>query len=467
MSKNTTKIIYKIKTPENKIYYFHSLEKFCKKYNLTVRLLRYTNPKEKERHKNNPKIRYQETHKGYKILGEYEGTYCKVKDSKQPCIFIWDLIDYMSLSPHKNNLKEQKKKEEKILCENYQKEKIEESNTSEDTFLIKEIQSLIKKLQNERDKNTLLRKTAREQARKDLQIESFKNFVIEEIKSYHNRIQNKEIQQTPINIKSNKAILCLSDIHIGKKVSLKDNQYNLDIATNRLMQLFLLVLQEINTNKVDELNICLLGDLIHAQYRNDMKATSEFLEIESAVQCYGLLKYFLELLREAKPKLRINLYYVVGNESRFSNDVPHTNIKSIAKNSLDYLIYIMLQESFVNDVNMEFLTKNADFDDMIKVGDKNIAILHGDKLNHSKLDSEVPKLKLKLLNKYGVVPDYIFMGHIHSSIVTDFYARNSSLVGMDDYAQVGLNIPESTVSQLFSIVSPSTNRLKVYSLKLN
>ena len=58
------------------------------------------------------------------------------------------------------------------------------------------------------------------------------------------------------------------------------------------------------------------------------------------------------------------------------------------------------------------------------------------------------------------------MGHIHSSLITDEYSRNASLVGADEYASRGLNIPESYVSQLFGVLNRDKKELIMFSLKL-
>ena len=62
--------------------------------------------------------------------------------------------------------------------------------------------------------------------------------------------------------------------------------------------------------------------------------------------------------------------------------------------------------------------------------------------------------------------DYVVMGHIHSSLITDGYSRNASLVGADEYATRGLNISESYVSQLFGVLNRDTKDLVMFSLKL-
>lgn len=158
---------------------------------------------------------------------------------------------------------------------------------------------------------------------------------------------------------------------------------------------------------------------------------------------------------------------VVGNESRFDSHEFHTNINSEAKNSIDYMIYEMLKSNFelIPEVTFNINGSNL-FENVLKINENfNILAIHGDKINQSNIDNEISKLKLKVFNERREYIDYVILGHIHSTLITDKYARNASLVGADEYASRGLNIPESYVSQLFGVVCDRD--IHVFSIRLD
>lgn len=462
----------------NEIFYVHSLSKFCEFNGLTERLLRYTHPKFKELNKQNKDIRWQPYHKGFSIVDEYEDKNAYLSDcNDKKSIFILDLSEYYilpSLEDKTEDIKKAMKEQKKQADTNSSKETYDFSSLGqdkdknyEDDLLVKKYQSSLKTIQKLRDENTLLRKSARELFRGEVIFEEFKTKLYSMAKDLNgidfimNWSKEKETKDTSNN---SIGILVLSDWHIGKYVNLDTNTYNEDIAIQRIKKLYERVREQIYTYELTELRIVLLGDFIHAQSRPDMKYQGQYVEIESGLKCFYLIKNLIDNLYNHLNKIDVDC--VVGNESRFDSNNPHTNINDVAKNSIDYMIYEMLHLAYESNRGVIIHKSNNYFEKVVNIDGFRLLAIHGDKINHSKLDSELAKLKYKIYQDTKTPIDYVIMGHIHSSVVTDGYSRNASLVGADEYATRGLNIPESYVSQLFGVLNRDTKDLVMFSLKL-
>ena len=460
----------------NETFYVHSLYDFCKFNGLTERLLRYTHPKLKELHNRDKNVRWQPYHKGFKIVREFndEGTYKSNYEDKK-AIFVVDLTEYYripSLCKKEEEIKEAMKEQYKQADTNSSKETYdfsdlgtEEKENTTDEYLVKKYQASLKTIQKLRDENNLLRKSARETFRGEQALEEVKSKLYSMAKDLSGVDFIMNWGKEPIETKNNNiGILVLSDWHIGKLVNLEGNKFSEDIAVKRLNKLYERVRKQIYTYELTELRILLLGDFIHSQSRPDMKAQGQYVEIESGLKCFYLIKNLIDKLYNHLNKIDIDC--VVGNESRFDSANPHTNLNEVAKNSIDYMIYEMLNLAYKENKGILVHSTNNYFENLVDINGFNLLAIHGDKINHSKLESELSKLKYKIYQDTRKSVDYVVMGHIHSALITDSYSRNASLVGADEYATRGLNIPESFVSQLFGVLNRDTKELIMFSLKL-
>ena len=459
-------------------FYVHSLYDFCKFNGLTERLLRYTHPKLKILHYENKNVRYQPYHKGFKIVREFnDDRIVKSDKEKHNVYYVVDLSEYYYI-PYEEQLEDAIKKaikeQKKQADTNSSKETYdfsnlgtEEKENTTDEYLVKKYQASLKTIQKLRDENNLLRKSARETFRGEQALEEVKTKLYSMAKdlSALDFIENWGKEKKSIETKNNNiGILVLSDWHIGKLVNLDGNKFSEDIAVQRLNKLYERVREQIYTYELTELRVVLLGDFIHAQSRPDMKYQGQYVEIESGLKCFYLIKNLIDKLYNHLNKIDIDC--VIGNESRFDSANPHTNLNEVAKNSIDYMIYEMLSLAYKENKGIKLHKSDNYFENLINIDGFNLLAIHGDKINHTKLESELSKLKYKIYQDTRKAIDYVVMGHIHSSLVTDGYSRNASLVGADEYATRGLNIPESYVSQLFGVLNRDTKDLVVFSLKL-
>lgn len=437
--------IFKI-VNEQMVFYVKNKRKFCEKMGLTLRLLEYTQTGERNHHK------------GYKI--ESVDTFIQTdKENGSIRLYGTDIYGYILTV-------EEKKKITKAIDEvdnMYKKaEEKQKNNIKEDTGLTiesyeKEISKLRKELQRTRDNLNLNRK----ENRKDFRYENFLTELKVELKSELKRNLPKATYEYNPYCVNDVAILQISDLHFGQKVELDDNIFNLVEARKRLDTYFDKCIIEIEQRGIEHVYVALVGDLIHSASmltKADMKLASEYNEVEATILCFRALAKNIDRLVE-----KYNVYFcgVVGNESRFANHMYHTNLESEASNSMDYMIYAFLEERYSNYDNVVFVNSGKTLESVVAINGKNIGLIHGDKgFNHSSLNNSVWKFKARMSQTYGSV-DYVLLGHIHETYISNEFARNSSLVGSNSYSALAINIPFSTPAQNLIIVGDDIRAISV------
>ncbi|MGL4453854.1 MAG: hypothetical protein ACRCXT_14090 [Paraclostridium sp.] len=322
-----------------------------------------------------------------------------------------------------------------------------ETKITEDERLLNENKSLRKKNQSLMDKLRILRKEDRQSFRD----EYIENEFIESLKQ---AISDFDFDRPIPSVPSKKlntykyAIAQLSDIHANQLVDLKHNEYDMDIFEKRMMIYANKVIDKLNTYKINNLTLSFGGDIFHLDERLDMLLSSQYNRAVSFVKIYDVFCLFID--RFIQEGLNISMVGIVGNESRMKAHQHFSNIDEIASDSLDYMLYAMLQRRYENHI--EFMNDGNVLETVFQVGDKHIASTHGNNLNHGKLHEEVSKLKFRMYEDFNVIPDYVLVHHIHSPIITHSYSRNASLVGSNGYSSKALNITNSSVSQNLIIV---------------
>lgn len=406
-------------------YYTGNKTEFAKENNLTLRLLDYTQTGERNHHK------------GYKVIGVK--TFIESDDGD---IILWKtnkkgyiINDCVS----EENVKSCKKisgtdfvvTNEKIDIEIYEKE----------------ISALRKRVQKLNDALILNRKNNRLNFRYENWLEETASQLSDLLKyDYPERILRKLDSS---NVET--AIMQLSDLHFGQKVDISDNLFDMDIARERLKRYFDKAIEEIEKRNIINVHIAFVGDLIHSASmitKPDMKLASEYNEVEATGLGFQALAENIDYLVD---KYNVSFSGVVGNESRFSNHLPHTHLDSEASNSMDYMIYFLLKERYKNLKNVSFLNEGNKIESVVNINGKNFALIHGDQvLNHTMLNKSVWSFKGRLSETFGKI-DYVLMGHIHETYISNDFARNSSLVGSNSYS-IAKGIPFSTPSQNLIIV---------------
>ena len=144
---------------------------------------------------------------------------------------------------------------------------------------------------------------------------------------------------------------------------------------------------------------------------------------------------------------------VTGNESRIAKDIAWNDI--LATDNYDFTIFNILNYLFRGSKGITFLTNADPMEQIVKVGNKNIMLIHGHQIK-GKTEKAIQGIKGKYAAK-GITIHFIISGHLHSARLGDVYARGSSVVGANEYSERGLQLT-SRASQNIHIVY-SSNRI--------
>ncbi|MGL5965274.1 MAG: hypothetical protein ACRCZ2_12890, partial [Fusobacteriaceae bacterium] len=329
----------------------------------------------------------------------------------------------------------------------------------ENELLQAELSKALKQKQKLQDQLNLSRKMVRGQNRSD----NFSEIMIESCKEIINNFEKKKIKQDRHVDMDSSAVLVISDTHYGQLVQEVNNYFDLEVADDRLESIFNQFEKEIELRGIGDVNILLLGDLIHAQpvgssKKTDMKASGIIPEVQSTIMCFKSLSANIDRLAE---RYNVSIGAVVGNESRFNSHINPSNLQSEARNNMDVVIFEMLKQRYRDLPNVSFLNNGDELESVVEINGKSILMTHGNNLGHQNLEKSVVGMRTRLEKVYGDI-DFTVLGHIHSCLIGDTYLRNSSLVGSNGYSN-SLGIIESTVSQNCMIINE--DGIKAFSLK--
>lgn len=248
---------------------------------------------------------------------------------------------------------------------------------------------------------------------------------------------------------SQSAVLLFSDTHVGQVVSPEQTMgfgcYNFDVFLARLKYLeesVISIIENHMTVNIDELVICMLGDMLHGNLSHAVEAGQHVTLFQQFYASGHAIAQFLRNLAPHVPKIRMKT--CVGNHPRWSNQkkMPTENRFS----NLDMFMYSLVQ-ALVQDIktiewtlDMQpfaiFEVKNhickASHGDHLKGGDKALGIP-----NHS-IGREISTTAQLFAKHHRESPHYFFCGHLHRGIQLPHakgeYIINGGFPGLDNYA---------------------------------
>jgi predicted phosphodiesterase len=109
--------------------------------------------------------------------------------------------------------------------------------------------------------------------------------------------------------------------------------------------------------------------------------------------------------------------------------------------------------------NIKFLASNL-IDCIVKIKNKNILFIHGDRLNQNNLSKSIQELKGKYITE-GINIDYIIFGHIHECYISDYFARSGSLCGGNGYSYNRLNLNSKASQNIYIVNKNYINGIRI------
>lgn len=301
-----------------------------------------------------------------------------------------------------------------------EEELVENSQNSEMDDQELKLATLYKERTKNRDILNAYKKLLRDEARLEVFKDTFKETVSK---------LNKLPQIKYVGNKSNtynEAILMLSDLHIGVICDNFYNKYNTDIAVQRLEQIVAVTIEECRLNKVKELTVLNLGDLIHGVIHTNARIDQQFDVISQVMIASELIGKVLNELKFAAPI--INYRSVTDNHSRVSANLSEHIEKENFSRLIDWYLEERLKDSNINFIHDNLDTSLGFFE--LKNG-KKIGFAHGH------LD-DINSCFQHFIGATKSFIDYMLLGHYHSEKAKSFQGTkvfvNGSIVGTEQYA---------------------------------
>ena len=276
------------------------------------------------------------------------------------------------------------------------------------------------------------------------------------------------------------ALLLLSDTHVGQKIpadqTLGYGGYDFATFLSRLKYTergVTSITQDHTTTKLDELVVCLGGDMIHGALNHGSEASQHSTLFEQFYGAGHALAQFLRNLAHRFPKIRV--YCTVGNHPRWQNQhkMPTENRFS----NLDCFLYSYI-EALTRDIPTIEWDLNKQPFALFDVQGFKFHLSHGDHLKGGDKALGIPnhavgRMVSSTSQLFGKAqeasPHYFLVGHLHRSIVLP-HARGSFIVnggfpGLDGYGLAGGFSPVDP-TQTFFLVHPKFGKTATYDIQL-
>jgi predicted phosphodiesterase len=256
------------------------------------------------------------------------------------------------------------------------------------------------------------------------------------------------------------AVLLISDTHNDEWVDSDEvmgvNEYNPDIARQRLDKLFSTAIENAKELQTDVLNIFLLGDMVSGIIHQELLMNSQ---LGISISIFQMVDYIAQWVRTCTKYFReININAVVGNHGRM---FVKPSFKKKAQLNYDYILYEVLRRETKNLVKSFTLPDSPYY--IVEVQGVKILNLHGDTIRGGSGLSVVPgnlsrdiSLLGGTLRQSGINFDVVNMGHFHTFNVTKSFdgseiIMNGSLIGTNEYSLGAIKKGEKA-SQTFYII---------------
>jgi uncharacterized phosphosugar-binding protein len=96
---------------------------------------------------------------------------------------------------------------------------------------------------------------------------------------------------------------------------------------------------------------------------------------------------------------------------------------------------------------------------IVEVAGQNVLLIHGHQLG--KMDSNrIAKVVAKYARK-GIQIDFMMCGHLHETMITDLFARSSSLVGANAYSENALNLSSRAAQNIYVMLKEGRQDIRI------
>lgn len=270
-----------------------------------------------------------------------------------------------------------------------------------------------------------LRRITNKQLRKESRAENLLKILFKDVKKAISSEDRFEVKPRSVKEEDKIGIIQFSDLHFGEVVSLSTNEYNLEVAIQRLNTHIEESTKYFKSLGVKDIYLFFTGDLLNSDRRYDELLTNTCNRAKALVY---LFRYFDKTIQDISKEFNIlGIESVVGNESRIDLDL--SGINSLASNNFDFIFHEMLRAAFPNLVSD--VLEGAVVERCVKIKDEVILLTHGMYFKANDVFDTIPRYAQE---NYGYVT-YTMCGHIHDAVVTAHVGRSGGLPGGNDYSR--------------------------------
>lgn len=257
------------------------------------------------------------------------------------------------------------------------------------------------------------------------------------------------------------AVIVWSDWHIEETVYPEQvsnkNEYNLTIADERFLKLLHggMAWYKIESSKtaIKTIVLALLGDFITGSIHDDLAEGNSLAPADAIHKVYSMIVSGIKFMLENTPKdVQLIIPCHSGNHGRMTKD---QRIATESGNSLEYFMYLMLQDYFQTEKRVKFLVQPG-YHSYVRFfeGAFEVRFHHGHQMSYNGgvggITIPVNK-SISQWNKARPVNLDVF-GHFHTRFDGGNFIANGSMIGYNAYA-VSIKASYEKPSQQFFLVN--------------
>lgn len=263
-----------------------------------------------------------------------------------------------------------------------------------------------------------------------------------------------DIKLTEHETGSKYAIALFSDAHIEETVTLGSvqglNEYNIDIAEERIKNYFNNLANCINKDEVDDLIFASLGDTISGYIHEELAQCNGMAPSDAILKAQSLIFSGLKFLLDNTNLQSIKFVGIVGNHSRTTKKIQHANGY---KMSFEWLMYQNIKrECELVGLPVEFYIPESEMAIIDTAEDhKRFIFIHGFQIksNGSGTVCGIYPALNRLSMKWDKTfhQDKIYLGHFHSCVSIPNATVNGSIIGYNAFAMTNGFVYEKPAQQ--------------------
>lgn len=324
------------------------------------------------------------------------------------------------------NVSDSEARDYKAIVDNYPT--IMQDGVESDVEIVSENVRIAKQRQRFQDSNRVERKSFREFAR-------IENAVSEYAKALLDVFDDNKIDiQTVVHDVSGKSVgvFQISDTHFNELVEMENNTYDFTVASKRMQKYVREATVYFKSKGIGTVLIALTSDLLNSDRRLSEVVSNATNRSKATFLAVQILE---NVIIDLNKSFNVSIASVTGNESRVGKDVEWHD--SIASDNYDLTIYRILEYHLKNKDGITFIGGDG-LTKVVEICGYNWLLIHGHQNGFSSSLSHTISKLIRLYSDKGIIVRFVIFGHIHEALITDTYARSSSLVGANSYSEKGL-----------------------------